>query len=73
MGNPKITLEQHYATGAGKILSTARRFDELDELKWGGIDSNETNSIVDAVDEGPKIAKLVVKTLNGLQSNRGCK
>jgi hypothetical protein len=34
-----------------------------------GIDSNETNSIVNAVDEGPKIAKLVVKTLNGLQSN----
>jgi hypothetical protein len=33
-----------------------------------GIDSNETNSIVNAVDEVPKIANLIVKTLNGLQS-----
>jgi hypothetical protein len=33
------------------------------------IDSNETNSIVDAVDEGPKFANLVVKTLNALQPN----
>jgi len=35
-----------------------------------GIDSNETNSIVDAVDEGPKFANLVVKTLNALRSIR---
>ena len=34
-----------------------------------GIDSNETNSIVDSVDEGPKFANLVVKTVTARQSN----
>jgi len=36
-----------------------------------GIDSNETNSSVDSVDEGPKFAKLVVKTLTALESKKG--
>jgi hypothetical protein len=38
-----------------KILSLHERFDEWDELKGAELIPNETHSIVDAVDEGPKI------------------
>ena len=33
MGNPQITLEQHYATGAGEILSLHEGLTSWTELK----------------------------------------
>jgi hypothetical protein len=52
----------------GEILLLREGFDELGELKWAELIPMRQIRIVDGVDEAPKFAKLVIKTLNAVQS-----